>query len=75
MITDVYAHILDEDRKINAQKFEASFYAQNCNTLKNINVPDTIDPDITKLLVSLQQSPELVSALTEILKSNAIRTN
>lgn len=27
MITDVYAHILDEDRKVNAQKFEASFYA------------------------------------------------
>ena len=24
MITDVYSHILDEDRKINAQKFEAA---------------------------------------------------
>jgi len=27
MITKVYAHILDEDRKINAQKFEAAFYS------------------------------------------------
>lgn len=27
MITKVYAHILDEDRKLNAQKFEAAFYA------------------------------------------------
>ena len=27
MITKVYAHILDEDRKINAQKFESAFYA------------------------------------------------
>ena len=27
MITSVYAHILDEDRKINAQKFESAFYA------------------------------------------------
>lgn len=26
MITEVYAHILDEDRKINAQKFEQAFY-------------------------------------------------
>ena len=28
MITKVYAHILDEDRKINAQKFESAFYAK-----------------------------------------------
>lgn len=27
MITKVYAHILDEDRKINAQKFESAFYS------------------------------------------------
>lgn len=27
MITDIYAHILDEDRKINAQKFETAFYS------------------------------------------------
>lgn len=27
MITDIYAHILDEDRKINAQKFEMAFYS------------------------------------------------
>ncbi len=27
MVTEVYAHILDEERKINAQKFEIAFYA------------------------------------------------
>ncbi len=27
MVTKVYAHILDEDRKINPQKFESAFYA------------------------------------------------
>ena len=27
MIIKVYAHILDEDRKINAQKFETAFYS------------------------------------------------
>jgi hypothetical protein len=26
MITKVYAHILDEDRMLNGQKFEAAFY-------------------------------------------------
>lgn len=28
MVTEVYAHILDEDRKVNAQRFEAGFYAR-----------------------------------------------
>ncbi len=28
MITSVYAHILDEDRKVNAQKFETAFYTK-----------------------------------------------
>ena len=28
MITSIYAHILDEDRKVNAQKFETAFYAK-----------------------------------------------
>ena len=27
MVTEVYAHIIDEERKINAQKFETAFYA------------------------------------------------
>ena len=26
MITEVYSHILDEDRKVNAQKFDETFY-------------------------------------------------
>lgn len=26
MITDVYAHILDENRKVNAKKFEEAFF-------------------------------------------------
>lgn len=37
MITKVYAHILDEDRKINAQKFESAFYANP--DLQNVKPP------------------------------------
>lgn len=73
MITDVYAHILDEDRKINAQKFEATFYAKTIsNPLKNVEVPEDNNPDLTKLIFALQQSPELVAVLTEAMKGNAI---
>lgn len=32
MVTDVYSHILDENRKINAQKFDEIFY-QDISTL------------------------------------------
>ena len=28
MITKIYAHILDEDRKVNTQKFETAFYTK-----------------------------------------------
>ncbi len=73
MITDVYAHILDEDRKVNAQKFEATFYAQNSvNPLKNVKPPEDSDSDLTKLISALEQSPELVAMLTKALKGNAI---
>ena len=38
MITWVYAHILDEDRKVNAQKFEAAFYSNP--DLRNVHPPE-----------------------------------
>ena len=73
MITDVYAHILDEDRKVNAQKFEATFYAKNSvNPLKNVTPPENGNPDLTNLISALEQSPELVAMLTKALKGNAI---
>ncbi len=73
MITDVYAYILDEDRKVNAQKFEATFYAKNSvNPLKDVTPPEDTNPDLTNLISALQQSPELVAMLTQALKGNAI---
>ncbi len=75
MITDVYAHILDEDRKVNTQKFEATFYAKNGgNPLKDVTVPDNTNPNLTNLIAALEQSPELVSMLTQALKGKAIST-
>jgi len=76
MITDVYAHILDEDRKINAQKFEASFYANNGkNPLRDVPKPKPSNPELDNLITALQQSPELVSMLTQALKNNSIISN
>ena len=73
MITDVYAHILYEDRKVNAQKFEATFYAKNpVNPLRDVKPPEETGTDLTNLIAALEQSPELVSMLTQALKGKAI---
>lgn len=75
MITDVYAHILDEDRKVNVQKFEATFYAKNSgNPLRDVTAPDETNPELSNLIAALQNSPELVSMLTKVMNGNAIST-
>lgn len=75
MITDVYAHILDEDRKVNAQKFEATFYAQNRgNPLRDVKAPEENNPELENLVAALRQSPDLVAMLTQVMKGNAIST-
>ena len=45
MVTKVYAHILDEDRKVNAQKFESAFYAN----------PDSHRPNISSVISGYKQ--------------------
>lgn len=44
MISNVYSHIIDDDRRFNAQKFEEQFY--NAKGLKNVeNTPADVAPD------------------------------
>ena len=61
MITKVYAHILDEDRKINAQKFESAFYAnpdlRNVNPTQEPEQPQAQTLDLAALIEQLQKSP------------------
>ena len=69
MITKVYAHILDEDRKINAQKFESAVYANP--DLRKVTPPQeqpqaqTID--LAALIEQLQKSPELANTLAALI--------
>ena len=69
MITKIYAHILDEDRKINAQKFESAFYSNP--DLRSSRPPQT-EPqapalDLAALIDQLQKSPELASTLAALI--------
>ena len=71
MITSIYAHILDEDRKVNAQKFETACYAKP--DLRNVRPPEEpakSEPatlDLESLVEQLQKSPELASALAALI--------
>ena len=72
MITRVYAHILDEDRKVNSQKFESAFYSNP--DLRNVRPPEEAQPrpqqqtlDIAALIAQLHKSPELATTLAALL--------
>ncbi len=71
----IYAHILDEDRKVNAQKFETAFYAKP--DLRNVRPPEEpakSEPatlDLESLVEQLQKSPELASALAALIAAQA----
>ena len=74
-LTSIYAHILDEDRKVNAQKFETAFYAKP--DLRNVRPPEEpakSEPatlDLESLVEQLQKSPELASALAALIAAQA----
>jgi len=71
MITDIYSHILDEDRKVNAQKFEAAFYSNP--DLRDVHPPDKDNSgiDIQALVTELQNNPALAATLSKLLTDQA----
>ena len=74
MVTQVYAHILDEDRKVNAQRFEAVFYAKpNLRGVEQSLRSETAQQpglDAVQLLLQLQANPELAAVLKGLLNTN-----
>lgn len=75
MITSIYAHILDEDRKVNAQKFESAFYSNpDLRRVRPPEEPKEPEPtpiDLASLVEQLQKSPELASALAALIAQQA----
>ena len=73
MITSVYAHILDEDRKINALKFESAFYANpdlcSVRPPEEPKEPAPATLDLEALVEQLRKSPELANTLAALLVS------
>lgn len=72
MITDIYAHILDEDRKVNAQKFEAAFYSNP--DLRKVKLPveepdSANNMDLNQIIEQLVKSPELISKISQLISN------
>ena len=74
MVTEVYGHIIDEDRRKNAQRMEDAFYnRENLNpqmkgteadrTANTVAVPDA------DLLMKVLGNPEMAALLTSLAKS------
>ena len=67
MITDIYAHILDEDRKINAQKFEMAFYSNP--DMRQVEHQQQVDsapePNPEAFMKQLEETPQLMEAFTQ----------
>lgn len=65
MITKVYAHILDEDRKVNAQRFESAFYSKR--DLRNVRPPQeesqSAQIHFHEFINMFQKAPALANSL------------
>ena len=75
MVTEVYGHIIDEDRRKNAEMMENAFYnKENLNQQmrddkgesKKIEVPDGVDAE---LLMKVLANPEMAALLTSLAKT------
>ena len=58
MITERYAHILDDDRRINAEKFEEMFYQNGEDSALSRDTEQ-----LMRIAKKLQDSPELLALL------------
>ena len=77
MVTDVYSHILDEDRRLNAQRFEETFYQQKTPLESPISVtgqPQTVQPDTAQqsindetMLNYMLEHPEFIKKFKALL--------
>lgn len=75
MVTEVYGHIIDEDRRKNAEMMENAFYnKENLNPKmkedkgdsRKIEVPDGVDAE---LLMKVLANPEMEALLTSLAKT------
>ena len=70
MVADVYSHIIDDDRRLNAERMEAAFYSGRQTAPEPAPAP-TAEPngDDAALLMKLLQNPEMAALLKSLAKT------
>ena len=65
MVTERYAHILDDDRRVNAERLQDAFYTHPKPTMPEVSDPSETSATSEKeeLLRLLERSPELMTIL------------
>lgn len=74
MVTDVYSHILDDDRRKNAELFEEAFYEKkdlnpqmhSDSQSNTITVPEGVAAEMLEKVLS---NPEMTALLTSLAKT------
>ena len=70
MIADVYSHIIDDDRRLNAERMEAAFYSGRQATPEPVQPAATeSSADDKELLLKLLQNPEMAALLKSLAKT------
>ena len=72
MVADVYSHIIDDDRRLNAQRFEEQFYQSRGQTpteeVQAETVPEASQSD-KEILLKLLANPEMATLLKSLAKN------
>lgn len=68
MVTDIYSHILDDDRKNNAQLFQEAFYDKKDakQPTPSFSLPEGISPETLEKMLA---SPEIAALLGALAKN------
>lgn len=66
MVTDVYSHILEDDRQNNAELFQKAFYEEQAPAAQTAQLPEGLTTDV---LAKLLASPEVLSLLGSLAKA------
>ena len=76
MVTDVYSHIIDEDRRKNAELLEEAFYEKkNLNpqihedtSKRTVEVPEGVDADLVSKLLANPETAALLAVLAKTME-------
>lgn len=72
MVTDVYSYIIDDDRRLNAQRFEEQFYQTKAapadSGTQEEKTPETAQSD-QEILLKLLANPEMAALLKSLAKN------